>query len=317
MKTRILFVFLAALCCLLSPACSVNQMAIQAVSSALTGQGSDSVFTGDSDPELVGDALPFAIKMYESLLAANPNHQGLLLTTGSLFVMYANAFVQGPADMLPPDAYEERAAARQRAKALYIRGSDILYSALDKKYPGFSAAAVQEGSLEPLLKKCKKEDAGLLYWAVAGGLAAYSIDVLDFDLGAKIPEWSAMIQRAYELDPDYNKAAIDEFFILFYASLPEALGGSKAQAEIYFHRALEKTGGNSVGAYVSYAQSVCVPAQDYDSFKENLEKALAVDVDLDHSNRLANIISRRKARFLLDTAYNFFSFLPGPDDYDY
>jgi hypothetical protein len=82
-------------------ACSINKLAINAVSDALTGEGSGEVFTGDSDPQLVGDAIPFAIKMYESLLAGNPNHQGLILTTGSLFVMYANAFVQGPAEHLP------------------------------------------------------------------------------------------------------------------------------------------------------------------------------------------------------------------------
>jgi hypothetical protein len=199
---------------------------------------------------------------------------------------------------------------------LYLRGTALLYSALDRKYPGFSAATVQEESLGPLLQKCGKADAGLLYWTVAGGMAAYSIDVLDFDLGAKIPEWAAMIQRAYDLNPDYNGAALDEFLLLFYASLPEALGGSKAKAELHFRRALEKTNGNSTGAYVSYAQSIGGPAQDYDLFKTNLEKALAVDVDADVSSRLVNIINQRKARFLLDTAYNFFSFLPGPDDHD-
>ncbi|MDR0497273.1 MAG: TRAP transporter TatT component family protein, partial [Treponema sp.] len=89
--------------------CSINKLAINSVSNALTGSGSSDVFTRDPDPELVGAALPFAIKMYEALLSQNPNHHGLLLTTGSLFVMYANAFVQGPAEMLDSiDYYEER-----------------------------------------------------------------------------------------------------------------------------------------------------------------------------------------------------------------
>lgn len=295
--------------------CSINKMAIQAVSNALTGPGGSDVFTADADPELVGDALPFAIKMYESLLAANPEHQGLLLTTGSLFVMYANAFVQGPADMLPVEDYEEREAGRNRAKKLYLRGAALLYAALDQKYPGFSAATVQDGTLPPLLAKCKKADAGLLYWTAAGWMAAYSIDVFDFELGARIPELSAMLERAYELDADFGGATLDEFCLLYYASLPEMLGGDKERAKVHFERALEKTGGNSTGAYISYAQAICVPAQDYDGFKENLERALAVDADADASTRLVNIINQRKARFLLDTAYNYFSFLPGPDEF--
>ena len=100
MKTKIVVLLGLLSLLLLLASCSINKMAMRSVSDALTGSGSADVFTGDSDPELVGDALPFAIKMYEALLAQNPDHQGLLLTTGSLFVMYANAFVQGPAEMM-------------------------------------------------------------------------------------------------------------------------------------------------------------------------------------------------------------------------
>jgi len=300
------------LCIFLSVSCSINKMAINAVSDALSGTGSADVFTGDPDPELVGDALPFAVKMYEALLAKNPKHQGLLLTTGSLFVMYANAFIQGPAEMLDPvDYYQERLESFDRAKKLYIRGKDILYSAFENKYPGFSAATVQEGTLAPLLKKCKKDDVPLLYWTAAGGFAAYSIDVFDFSLGYNIPEWGAMMARAYELDPDYNAGAIDEFYILYYASLPENMGGDKTKAEIHFKKALEKSRGLSAGPYVSYAKAVCADTQNpnYDAFIDNLEKALAIDPDQDKSNRLVNILTQRKAKHMLDTADDFFAVL--------
>jgi len=307
-----------ALCSLLSVAfigCSINTM----VADALTGTGTSTVFTGDPDPQLVGDAIPFAIKIYEALLDSTPNHIGLRLTTGSLFVMYANAFVQGPADMLPNSEWQQRDDAHKRAKQLYLRGQQMLYEALDLKYKGFSKAAANVGADEQafkaLLNKCKKEDAGLLYWTVAGGLAAYSLDLLDFELNAKIPEWSMMIKRAYELDPDYNGATLDEFLLLFYASLPEMMGGDKERAKEHFNKALEKTGGKSTSAYISYAQSICVPAQDYETYKNYLEKALAIDPNADVSTRLVTIINQRKARWLLDNAYLSFSFLPFPDDY--
>ena len=301
-------VFLSLFCALLLfQSCSINRMAINAVSNALTGTGSADTFTSDPDPELVGDAMPFAIKMYETLLAQNPDHQGLLLTTGSLFVMYANAFVQGRAQMLDPlDYHDERVEGMDRAKQLYLRGSAILTSALDKKYSGFKDAEVEDGTLGEILKRTKKEDVPLLYWNVAGGLAAYSIDVLDFELGAQIPEWGAMIARAYELDPDFNDGAIDEFYILYYSSLPEHMGGDKEKAKIHFQRALEKSGYKNAGPYISYAQAIAIPAQDYDAFKENLEKALAIDPDANPSNRLVNILAQRKARHLLDTEQDYF-----------
>jgi predicted anti-sigma-YlaC factor YlaD len=295
--------------------CSINRVAIRAVSNALTGEGNVGVFTSDSDPELVGEALPFAIKMYESLLSANPRHEGLILTTGSLFIMYANAFVQGPASMLPFDRYQEQEAAKLRAKKLYLRGRDLLYSGLDLKYPGFGEASLQDGTLERLLEKTKKEDVPLLYWAVAGGLSAWALDPFDLELGTKVQDLAAMIHRAYELDPDFNRGAIDDFYILFYASVPDGLGGDKSKTKIHFDRAVEKSGGLLAGPYVSWAETVCIPAQDYLSFKEHLEKALAVDPDKDPANRLVNILSQRKARYLLDSAPDYFIELEAEDEW--
>jgi predicted anti-sigma-YlaC factor YlaD len=252
--------------------------------------------------------------MYEALLDANPRHRGLMLVTGSLFIMYANAFVQGPAEMLRPEEWQARDEGMMRAKQLYLRGSDILYNALETRYRGFRKAALED-NFQRFLARCKKDDVGFLYWAAVGGLSAYSIDVLDFELSARIPEWTLMLQRAYELNPNYGVAALDELLFLFYASLPELMGGDREKAEFHFQQALEKTGGNSAGIFVSHAQVISIPAQDYETYKEFLEKALSIDPDIDISNRLITIITQQKAQWLLDNAHNYFSFLPFPDDY--
>ena len=311
MKNKILCALLLPLVALVCLNCSINNL----VANALTSNVGGTVFTGDTDPELVGDALPFAIKMFEALLDSTPKHQGLMFTTGSLFIMYSNAFVQGPTEMLAIEDWRDREKALTRTKQLYLRGNTILYRALDTKYKGFINAVAKEETREAILKKCKKEDVGLLYWAVAGGLAAYSLDLFDFDLSVHLPEWSAMILRAYELDPNFGGATLDEFLVIFFSSMPELLGGDKQRAKFHYQQALEKTGGKSAGAYVSYAQSICVPAQDYETFKDCLEKALAIDPDEDVSTRLVTIISQRKARWLLDNAYNYFSSLPIPSNY--
>jgi predicted anti-sigma-YlaC factor YlaD len=303
---KILPVFLAAALFLVFPGCSINKMAVNAVSNALTGEGSSGVFTGDPDPELVGDALPFAIKMYEALLDANPNHQGLILTTGSLFVMYANAFVQGPAEFLPITRIEEREAGLDRAKKLYLRGADIVLSGLEKKYRGFLSTSSVKGTLAPYLAKMKKADVPYLYWSSAGLLSAFSLNPFDSSLGLRVPDLMACMDRAYELDPDFNQGALDDFYVIALSALPETMGGDKSRVEAHFALSLKKSGGALAGPYVSYAQSVSIPSQDYDTFKKYLETALAMDPDAYPANRLANIISQRKARYLLDSASNFF-----------
>ena len=313
MKKRYLFAILAV--CLLVPSCSINKMAMNAVANALTGDGSSDVFTGDSDPQLVGDALPFAIKMYESLLSANPEHQGLINTTGSLFVMYANVFVQGPAERLPRSMYAQRQAAIVRAKNLYLRGFTILCRGLELKYPGFNYAYKQD-KLKDYLVKMKKADVPALYWSAAAGLSAYSLNPFDMELGVRIPEFYALVERAYEIDPDFNSGALDEFMLIYHASIPEVMGGDKSKVEHHYQKALEKSKGLSAGPYVTYAQTVSIPAQNYGKFKELLEKALSIDPDKDPSNRLVNIIAQQKARYLLDSAALFFIDFDTGDDWD-
>ena len=314
MKRMILCMPVAVLC-LSVAGCSINKMAVNAVSNALTAEGSADVFSGDSDPELVRDALPFAIKMYESLLSANPRHQGLHRTTGSLLVMYANAFVQGPAEMLPRNRYAERQAGQERAKKLYLRGVDTLYRGLQLRYPGF-AAAFRAGTLPALLAKMKKDDVPSLYWAAAGGLSAYSLNPFDMELGVRVPEFFALVSRAYELDPDFNNGALDDFLVLFYASVPETMGGDKTKVAGHYRLALEKSRGLSAGPYVSYAQAVSIPAQDYATFKACLDAALAIDPDADPANRLVNSITQRKARHLLDSAALLFIDFDSGEDWD-
>jgi predicted anti-sigma-YlaC factor YlaD len=252
--------------------------------------------------------------MYESLLQANPGHQGLILTTGSLFVMYANAFVQGPAELLPRNQYAEKQQAFARAKKFYLRGADILYGGLERKYPGFKGAA-KAGNLPSVLAKMKKDDVPKLYWAAAGYLAAFSLNPMDMELGWKIPELIAMIDRAYQLNPDFNSGTLDDFYVLFHASIPKEMGGDKSKVETHYRLALEKSKGLLAGPYVSYAQAVSIPGQDYATFKKNLEAALAIDPDADKSNRLVNVLTQRKARYLLDSAPLLFIDL-GDDDWD-
>jgi TRAP transporter T-component len=76
--------------------CPPKRLVVDMVGNALAGSGG--VYASDDDLELVGHAVPFGLKTYESLLAASPRHRGLLLAAGNGFVQYAYAFVQDEAD---------------------------------------------------------------------------------------------------------------------------------------------------------------------------------------------------------------------------
>lgn len=289
----------AVITLILFPGCSIKKMAMNQVANALTGEGSGTVFTGDNDPELVADALPFTIKMYESLMTSLPRHRGLRLQTGSLYIMYANAFLQTPADMLTDAEMTQQEFLLKRAKNLYLRGRDILLDELEFQYPGFRKQLTEKKYTEAL-GQLKKEDSPFMYWSAAGWLAAYALEPLDMKLGMTAPHAGEIMKRLLALDPQFGNGAIYEFFVLYYGAMPEYMGGSASKAREFYKTAIEASKGKSTSAHLSLATTVSVNEQNIEEFKTLLNNVLAFDPDSDPQNRLLNTINQRKARWLLD-----------------
>ena len=303
MSTRLAFPA-AALVLLAAGGCSLQRLAVNAVAGMLSSSGSSTVFTGEEDPQLVADALPFAMKLYESLLAETPENTELLLATGSMFAMYANAFVQTPAGMLPETEYPQRLEALARAKHLYLRGRDYCLKALELRHPGLRARL--EAGDPAALEKTGAEDLPYLYWAAASWMGAFSAEPFDMELLLTLARPLALMARAFQLEEGYNKGAIHEFYISVYGSLPASLGGSQEKARYHFAKAVEYAGGLTAGPYVALATSVSIPAQNASEFRELLGRALAIDLQASPENRLVNLLSQRKARWLLEHIEDYF-----------
>jgi predicted anti-sigma-YlaC factor YlaD len=300
---------LAVVFCLSS--CSLQKMAMNKVAGMLSGSSSTDVFSTDNDPEFVGDALPFAIKLYESLLASMPDHQGLRLRTGSLYIMYANAFVQTPADMTPRRELETKEYLLARAKNLYLRGRDILFVGLEKKNP-LIRKQLKERKYKEAMAPFKKEDASLLYWTAVGWVAAFGVNPFDMDLGQTLPQTAAMMERVAELEPGYGRGALDTFYVNYYGSLPEYLGGDAAKAREHFEKAQAIAGASDTSALMALATTVCINEQNAAEFKKLLGQVLEFNPDKSPENRLVNILNQRKARWLLAHIDDFFIELERP-----
>jgi len=304
-RDRPLRIALAAASLVLLASCSIDRLAVRAVADFLSASGESTVFTGDDDPELVGQALPFALKIYESLLQSDPGNAPLALATGRNFVSYAYAFVQAPADLLPVEKADEQAAERQRAKRLFLRGREDVLRGLEVRRTGFRAL-LDAGSVDAALSRVRPDDIDYLYWAGAASLAAFSADPFDFDAIVTLPRAVALLRRVAAWNPGYGAGAVDEIFISFYGSAPESLGGSEEKARESFARAVELSRGLRVGPYVALASAVSVRKQDLAEFRDLLGRALAIDVNADIPDRLVNVIGQRKARWMLDHAGDYF-----------
>ena len=292
--------------------CSIEQFAVRKVADFLSaGTGDSTVYTGEEDPELLSEALPFALKLYESLLESDPENEQLLLATGQAFLLYSNVSVQLRADLLGDEDFEEKLILLERAKKLYLRARNYLFRALEIRHPDFRDYHTAD-QWEPVLDEMKTDDAPYLYWAALAWLAAYSVDTFDFELMVTLPRMAAILNRVLVLDEAHDEGGLHEVLISYYGSLPAEMGGSEEKARYHFERAVALSGGFKTGPYLALATGVSIGNQNYPEFKELLDTVLNLDVELEPKYRLLNIVGQRKAAWMLEHAEDFFLFVEEP-----
>ena len=283
--------------------CSVKRFAINRIGDSLAGSGT--TYAADDDPELVGQALPFSLKLVEGLLAESPKHRGLLLAAASGFTSYAYGYVQQNADVIEADNLAAATALRARARRLYLRGRDYGMRDLEVRHPGFRALLDRD----PLhaVRLATKEDVPALYWTAAalGSAIGMSKDNPDLIADQRIVE--ALIDRAFALDPDFSSGAIHGFLITYESARQGGTGTAEARSRSHFDRVVTLTGGQLASPFVAFAEAVSVQKQDRAGFRSLLARALAVDPDAKPEWRLANLLVQRRARWLASREADLFA----------
>jgi len=275
-----------------APACSLKTYAINMVGDALsTG---DSVYETDDDLELIGAALPFGLKLSESLLAQSPDHPGLLLTACRGFTLYSYAYVGYAAEIAADDDLDRARALRVRARRLYLRAFDYCIRGLERSYPGLARALA--GDPAAAVAVIKNKHLPLLYWSAASLGLAISVAKGDAAMLGRLPEVRALLDRALTLDESWDEGALHEFRIVLAAATPTA--PDVALIRHHYTRALDLSHGQSASVHLAYAEAVSVPLQNGAEFRELLQRTLAVDPDATPSNRLVNLLAHRRAHWL-------------------
>lgn len=295
---------------LLTAGCSINKMAVNKLGNALASSGT--TFASDNDPELIAAAVPFSLKLMESLLESSPRHEGLLLAASGGFTKYSYAFVQQEADTLENQDLARSTAARTRARLLYLRGRDYGLRGLEVRHAGFAQRLRQDprAALGPMAAR----DVPLLYWTAAGWAAAIALSKDQPNVVADLPLAEAMMDRALALDADYDAGSIHGFLISYEMARQGGTGDPAERSRVHFERTVALTNGQLASPFVSYAEAVAVTKQNRPQFDSLINRALAVDPGARPEWRLSNIIMQRRARWLRSRTDDLFlgdAFLPG------
>jgi predicted anti-sigma-YlaC factor YlaD len=293
-----------ALAALLLAGCSLQRLAARTAGRTLAGGGA--VWSADDDPQLVRDALPFALKTIESLLAASPDDPELLLAAASGFTQYAQGFLVPEADEMEATDFRAARDARARAVRLLRRARDYGLRGLEVAAPGLGAALNDPARREVLLGRLGRGQVPLLYWTAAAWGAGIAQAKDDPTLSADLPLAERLMRRARELEPGFGDGAIHDFYIAWEGARPAAAGGSVARAEEALAESSRLARGRRASPYVTFAETVCVATQDRARFERSLDAALAVDAAGSGEHRLANILAQRRAAWLRGRADELF-----------
>ncbi|HLX45615.1 MAG TPA: TRAP transporter TatT component family protein [Bryobacteraceae bacterium] len=286
---------------LLLSSCSVRKYAINKLGDALAR--TNTTFAADDDPELIRSAIPFSLKLVESLLAENPRHEGLLLAAARGFTQYSYAFVQEDADEAEDTDRARAAALRVRAAKLYIRARNYGLRGLDLKHPDFTARLRAKPA--EAVKELKKSDVEMMYWTTLSWAAALSASH-DLMMLPEIPRFEALADRVLELNESFEEGAIHGFLITYEMSRLKPKPDRFEIAKAHFDRNMALAADHQAGPMVTYAESVLVAQKDKAGFQEMLNRALRVDVNKWPEHRQLNLVMQRRARWLLSRTDKLF-----------
>src|SRR5215471_19754213 len=191
------------------------------VGSSLAKTGT--TFTSDDDPQLIREAIPFGLKLYESILESVPKNRDLLVATCSMYTEYAYAYLEGDAAVIGEARHDEAKALKDRALNLFLRGRGYCLRAMDTRFANQHQALLHDPAR--VVAKATKKDIPLLYWTAASWGAA--IAARPDDYGIDFPVVRGLMERALALDESALHGSLHETMITI-DSLGDALGGSEA-----------------------------------------------------------------------------------------
>lgn len=279
----------------IASSCSIERYAIDRLGDALAGGGK--TFSSDDDIELVRDAVPFSLKLIETVLEGSPEHAGLLLAATKGFTQYSYAFVQQDAERMEDRDLAGSLEIRTRARRLYLRARDYGLRGLELHCAHFADRLRADPKLA--VQSLGRSDVACAYWTGAAWGAAIALSKDRPELVADQPIVEALIDRALALDEGYEHGAIHTFLIAYESSRKGLRTDPAERARAHFERAEALSGGALAGPYVALAEAVSVQRQDRVEFEALLKRALAIDADAKPEWRVENLVVQRRARWLL------------------
>ncbi|NOQ35419.1 MAG: hypothetical protein GQ569_05930 [Methylococcaceae bacterium] len=254
------------------------------------GNNLSSAILNHNDPKTVTAAIPAYLLMQEALIKQQPDNQGLLFSTSTLYGSYAG--------LIDKD--------KQRSKALSHKALDFGQQAACLQKQDFcELQQLPFDKFENIIKQSEEDDLKSLYTLGTAWALWIQAHRSDMNAIAQLAQVKAIMQQIVKLDEGYKQGAGHLYLAVLATLLPPALGGQPDIAQQHFQRALELSDNKNLMAKVLYAKHYARMLFDrelHDKLLNQVVKAEAKQDDL----TLINIAAKHQAQQLLKSANDYF-----------
>jgi predicted anti-sigma-YlaC factor YlaD len=260
------------------------------------------VIRGEEDPELLGDSMPFMLKMLEIMSESSPENVNIKTSLAQGFTAYGSLWLENEALINEDDHYEYSEHLKNRAKQLFYRAWHYGFQGLNMQYPGFSEKIKNDLSVLTIMNK---SDVPLLTWTGLAMVSWIKHSSDSADAVSELPKAVSMINKAFDLDPEYGEGVLYEFFI-YYDSEQINSTGKKKQLVDYRDKIISDSDNNKCSPYLTWASAISIKTQNKSEFIKMLAEGLKIDVDKRPEYRLSNKICQKMSKWYLTKIDDFF-----------
>ena len=233
----------------------------------------------------------------------NPENFQLLFNAVSELTMYSYAFLMEKSDRKSVLDYHQGKILYKIAQENFIQAKKYGLRGLKLRYPEIDSLI---GTTIPKAIKFTKEDVPILYWTAAAWGGAISASKGDLAFIIELPKVGWILERAIEVDSDWNKGALYLAMISYSMKRTDQTRDSEKLARMFFEKSINASNGNNCSPYVSLAELVSVKNQDKKEFEYLLNKALAIDINNDPDFTLSNTLAQVRAKWLIEQTESLF-----------
>ena len=218
-------------------------------------------------------------------------------------IEYAYGVLMEEGDRLVDQDYSKSMKYYKKANEQFLQAKKSSILLLSDRYPDFKGWMRKEHKII-----FDKDDVNDMYWlsaSIAGSIQS-SRGSNPYEL-INIPLIGRLLKNAISLDPNWRNGALYSAMMSYSAVRPDLSGkGLVDTVDYYFEKALQLSDSLDASIYVGYAESIHKPNQEKKEFEEKLNFVIEMDINKNKNNKINNLISKRRAKWLLSKTNDYF-----------